>query len=55
MESLAETNDILKSNDTQEDEKIEIAEEVEDKEDIDDIGQKKMTMKIWIFVMSLIM
>ena len=41
VDSLAEINDILKSKNTQEDEKIEIAKEVEDKEYIDDIGQKR--------------
>ena len=32
VESLAETKDILKSNETQEDEKIKTTEEVEEKE-----------------------
>ena len=41
VESLAETNVIFKSNDTQEDENIETTEEVEDKEDIDDIDKKR--------------
>ena len=37
METLVETDDILKSNETQEDEMIETTEEVENKEEMDQI------------------